>query len=567
MKNLTKICLIFVFSLLMPLSATAEINLWSFGTDIVPTDGDIEFWQTWVRDDAILNHDIRAHDITYNSDGLHVKGWILEPVTAGPHPVIIYNKGGFASSTSFYAWWGWGGSFDSQGGPTFNQKELFQYANEGYVVIVTLLREQGKKKTLAGDHRTIPVKPAAVPSDASGPIGDVSGDPFVFTGDDVTDHYGGPEVNDVINLLPLIEKMDDPAGNGGIQIDVDLNRLFMVGLSRGSMETYIALRNLAEDRYSTLPKIAAAAAKAGISHTPQQQKENWEELNINHEFYAAKGQTVPEAARFVSAFHIGGNFGWTYPDDVDGPLPDPGFAFFDFYPDDDVITGRLPFPIWDDNDLLNDEWPELGTVDPPLFPHPAIYSENYFARSAALWTDFWAGSDIPMLLLHSKGDNTILWNHSQRLYDVATAVGNPDLYTLELLEASDINDPPCTTAYGGNELYRRRFCEHVFVFDNFGVDIILAWLADYDGDGVLNEDDACLITPAGEPVDPVTGCSIDELVPCDGPMDSETSWKNHGKYLSSLAHTAEEFVELGLITEAEKDAIMSAGAKSTCGNK
>jgi len=44
-------------------------------------------------------------------------------------------------------------------------------------------------------------------------------------------------------------------------------------------------------------------------------------------------------------------------------------------------------------------------------------------------------------------------------------------------------------------------------------------------------------------------------------------WKNHGAYVSCLAHTASDFLTGGLITEAEKDASVSAAAQSSCGRK
>ncbi|MCJ7591561.1 MAG: hypothetical protein MUO51_09425 [Woeseiaceae bacterium] len=44
-------------------------------------------------------------------------------------------------------------------------------------------------------------------------------------------------------------------------------------------------------------------------------------------------------------------------------------------------------------------------------------------------------------------------------------------------------------------------------------------------------------------------------------------WKNHGKYVSSVAHAANEFVDRGLIFEAEKDAIVSGAGQSVCGAK
>ena len=81
---------------------------------------------------------------------------------------------------------------------------------------------------------------------------------------------------------------------------------------------------------------------------------------------------------------------------------------------------------------------------------------------------------------------------------------------------------------------------------------------DADGDGVIDGDDQCLETAAGEIVDP-EGCSIGDRCPC------ESGWKNHGAYVRCVARTAEVFVDFGLITEAEKDAIVSTGAQSDCG--
>ncbi len=84
---------------------------------------------------------------------------------------------------------------------------------------------------------------------------------------------------------------------------------------------------------------------------------------------------------------------------------------------------------------------------------------------------------------------------------------------------------------------------------------------DLDGDGVIDIDDECLDTPGGEIVDPDNGCSINDLCPCEG------GWKNHGKYVSCVAKSAENFLYQGLITEAEKDAIVSEAAHTSCGKK
>lgn len=83
---------------------------------------------------------------------------------------------------------------------------------------------------------------------------------------------------------------------------------------------------------------------------------------------------------------------------------------------------------------------------------------------------------------------------------------------------------------------------------------------DDDNDEVLDGFDSCPDTPTGEVVN-MDGCAIVQLCPC------ENQWKNHGAYVSCVAHAAEDFVADGLITEAEKDAIVSEAGGSSCGHK
>jgi len=99
------------------------------------------------------------------------------------------------------------------------------------------------------------------------------------------------------------------------------------------------------------------------------------------------------------------------------------------------------------------------------------------------------------------------------------------------------------------------------VSDIYSVTFVPA--SDTDLDGVPNSEDICPSTPAGATVD-AQGCSIDQLVPCAGPA-SGSSWKNHGQYVSAIARTAEAFITAGLITEVEKNAVVSAAVKSDCG--
>ncbi len=61
--------------------------------------------------------------------------------------------------------------------------------------------------------------------------------------------------------------------------------------------------------------------------------------------------------------------------------------------------------------------------------------------------------------------------------------------------------------------------------------------------------------------------SIDQLCPCAGPRGMNVPWSNHGNYVSCVAKTADTFLEQELITEEEKDAIVSQAAKSDCGHK
>jgi hypothetical protein len=82
---------------------------------------------------------------------------------------------------------------------------------------------------------------------------------------------------------------------------------------------------------------------------------------------------------------------------------------------------------------------------------------------------------------------------------------------------------------------------------------------DTDGDGVTDDKDACSGTKAGAKVNPV-GCSMEQLCPC-------VYWKNHGEYVSCIAHAKKEFVAAGILTEQEAAEIQKAAAQSDCGKK
>ncbi len=85
---------------------------------------------------------------------------------------------------------------------------------------------------------------------------------------------------------------------------------------------------------------------------------------------------------------------------------------------------------------------------------------------------------------------------------------------------------------------------------------------DDDNDGVLDNVDACPVTFTGSVVD-AQGCSVDDRCPCD----NSSGWKNHGSYVRCVAKASEALLEVGLLTTAEKDALVSQAAQSKCGHR
>lgn len=90
---------------------------------------------------------------------------------------------------------------------------------------------------------------------------------------------------------------------------------------------------------------------------------------------------------------------------------------------------------------------------------------------------------------------------------------------------------------------------------------------DIDGDGVVNASDECGFTIMGEVIDPANGCAIAQLVPCNAPRGTTVPWKNHGAFVSNTTQVLKKFLEDGLITQEQRDAMMNAAASSACGSK
>ena len=93
-----------------------------------------------------------------------------------------------------------------------------------------------------------------------------------------------------------------------------------------------------------------------------------------------------------------------------------------------------------------------------------------------------------------------------------------------------------------------------YVFSGVGIP------PDSDGDGVIDAVDRCPNTPIGVVVD-ASGCSIGQLVSCDGP------WRDHGEYVQALFDVTRRFTDTGLITESQRRAILREGLASDCGKR
>lgn len=129
--------------------------------------------------DRAYANDVEMSEIFYASDGLRVHGYLAEPKQPGRYPCIIYNRGG---NREFGA---------------LNERVMLnmlaRIASWGYLVVASNYRGNG--------------------------------------GGEGLEQFGGDDVNDILNLLPLLDRHDK----------ADAGRLGMYGWSRGGMMTFLAL--------------------------------------------------------------------------------------------------------------------------------------------------------------------------------------------------------------------------------------------------------------------------------------------------------------------------------------
>ena len=125
---------------------------------------------------------IDCRRIRYLSDGLKVTGYVWRPrETAGRKlPLVIFNRGGNRERSQLTPWMAGG---------------FYEFVSSGFVVI-------------ASQYRGV-------------------------DGGEGSEEYGGADVRDVLNLLPVARSL-------GV---VDMRNVFVFGNSRGGMMTYLALKH------------------------------------------------------------------------------------------------------------------------------------------------------------------------------------------------------------------------------------------------------------------------------------------------------------------------------------
>jgi dipeptidyl aminopeptidase/acylaminoacyl peptidase len=138
--------------------------------------------------------EVEVLSITYLSDGLKVKGYLAMPTVGENLPCVIYNRGGNREFGALSDKWA--------------AQDLGKLASWGYVVVASQYR------------------------------GNAGGQGM--------EEFGGTDVNDVLNLIPLLESLPQ----------ADATRIGMFGWSRGGMMTYIAL--------TRTNRISAAVVGAGL---------------------------------------------------------------------------------------------------------------------------------------------------------------------------------------------------------------------------------------------------------------------------------------------------------------
>ncbi|MBK9147097.1 MAG: prolyl oligopeptidase family serine peptidase [Flavobacteriales bacterium] len=158
-------------------------------------DSSIAKWRSRMPDVDTILTGVRISRITYLSDGLKVNGYMAVPTGNGPFPSVVFCRGG-----------------NREIGPLDDGailRYLANMASRGYVVVGTAYRGND--------------------------------------GGEGKEEFGGADVNDVLNLLPLLEEVPE----------ADTSRIGIFGGSRGGMMAYLAL--------ARTTRFKAAIIRSGLS--------------------------------------------------------------------------------------------------------------------------------------------------------------------------------------------------------------------------------------------------------------------------------------------------------------
>lgn len=159
----------------------------------------------WKKEFEFLDS-IDIHTITYLSDGLKIKGFVVKPKVEGNYPCIIYNRGGnrdFGSlKIAHCVYW------------------LSKLALQGYVVVASQYRGAG--------------------------------------GSEGMEEFGGQDINDILILPEVLAEIPG----------ADTSRIGMYGWSRGGMMTYIALTKMPQIKAAVVGG-AVADQFSNIADRPQ----------------------------------------------------------------------------------------------------------------------------------------------------------------------------------------------------------------------------------------------------------------------------------------------------------
>jgi dipeptidyl aminopeptidase/acylaminoacyl peptidase len=156
--------------------------------------------QKQIQIESEYSDKVKCYKIKYKSDGFDVVGFVLIPQSVGSKfPVIIFNRGGYRDVDKI--------------SEQHALKYLFYLSSQNYVVLGSQYRGS---------------------DDGQG-----------------EDEFGGKDVNDVLNLIPLAKSLPF----------ADSDKIVMLGFFRGGMMTYLAIKEGAP--------IKAAAVVGGISNLIQ----------------------------------------------------------------------------------------------------------------------------------------------------------------------------------------------------------------------------------------------------------------------------------------------------------